>query len=129
MNVREMFDLNGKVATVAGGGRGIGLKMAEGLAEAGANIVLCSGKVENRQKSVRDLAKLKVKTLSMACDVKSPADIHSIGNTDICMVSCFYHKFLIWFFSCLFLATSIKSLTPSSMLNRGLYLNSSWALV
>ena len=39
-----MFDLSGKVAIVSGGGKGIGLKMAEGLAEAGANVVLCCGK-------------------------------------------------------------------------------------
>jgi NAD(P)-dependent dehydrogenase (short-subunit alcohol dehydrogenase family) len=78
MNVREMFDLNGKVAIVTGGGRGIGLKMAEGLAEVGANIVLCSRKVENCQKGAKDLAKLGVKTLAMACDVKSPAGIQSV---------------------------------------------------
>lgn len=78
MNVREMFDLNGKVAIVTGGGRGIGLKMAEGLADVGANIVICSRKVENCQKAARDLAKLGVKTLAMACDVKSPADIQDV---------------------------------------------------
>jgi gluconate 5-dehydrogenase len=78
MNVREMFDLNNKVAIVTGGGRGIGLKMAEGLAEVGANIVLCSRKVENCQKAAQGLAKLGVKTLAMACDVKSPSGIQTV---------------------------------------------------
>ena len=78
MNVREMFDLSGKVAIVTGGGRGIGLKMAEGLAEVGANIVLCSRKMENCQKAAQDLAKLGVKTLAMACDVKSPESIQAV---------------------------------------------------
>jgi len=78
MNVREMFDLNNKVAIVTGGGRGIGLKMAEGLAEVGANIVLCSRKVENCRKVAQDLAKLGVKTLAMACDVKSASGIQQV---------------------------------------------------
>ena len=78
MNVREMFDLKGKVAIVTGGGRGIGLKMAEGLAEVGANIVLCSRKVENCQKAAQDLGKIGVKTLAMACDVKSPESIKTV---------------------------------------------------
>ena len=81
MNVREMFDLSGKVAIVTGGGRGIGLKMAEGLAEVGASIVLCSRKVENCQKAAQDLARLGVKTLAMACDVKSQASIQSVVDT------------------------------------------------
>ncbi len=46
MNVLKMFDLSGKVAIVTGGGRGSGLKIAEGLAEAGAAVVLCSRRVE-----------------------------------------------------------------------------------
>src|SRR4030042_495644 len=78
MNVREMFDLNGKVAIVTGGGRGIGLKMAEGLAEVGANIVLCSRKAENCEKAAQDLAKLGVKTVAMACDVRSPESIQGV---------------------------------------------------
>ncbi len=78
MNVREMFDLKGKVAIVTGGGRGIGLKMAEGLAEVGANVVLCSRKIENCKKAALDLGKLGVKTLALACDVKSQASIQSV---------------------------------------------------
>ena len=78
MNVREMFNLQGKVAIITGGGKGIGLKMAEGLAEAGANIVLCSRNVENCTKAAQDLEKSGVKTLAMACDVKSPADIQNV---------------------------------------------------
>ena len=36
------FDLTGKVALVTGGSKGLGLAMARGLAEAGANIVISS---------------------------------------------------------------------------------------
>jgi gluconate 5-dehydrogenase len=78
MNVKEMFDLSGKVAIVTGGGRGIGLKMAEGLAEAGANIVLCSRKLKNCQETAKEISKMGVKVLPLQCDVKSPGDIQSV---------------------------------------------------
>ncbi|MEO6590324.1 MAG: SDR family NAD(P)-dependent oxidoreductase, partial [Pyrinomonadaceae bacterium] len=39
-NIKELFDLTGKTAIVTGGSRGIGVEMAEGLAEAGANLML-----------------------------------------------------------------------------------------
>ena len=42
----NLFDLSGKVAIVTGGGSGIGRQMAHGLADAGAELVLCSRKVE-----------------------------------------------------------------------------------
>jgi len=83
MNVKEMFDLKGRVAMVTGGGRGIGAKMAEGLAEAGANLVLCSRKVETCEKTARELAKLGVKALAMGCDVRSPKEIQSVVDETI----------------------------------------------
>jgi NAD(P)-dependent dehydrogenase (short-subunit alcohol dehydrogenase family) len=78
MNVKEMFDLSGKVAIVTGGGRGIGLKISEGLAEAGASIVLCSRKLEKCQGTAKEISKMGVKALPLQCDVKSPGDIQSV---------------------------------------------------
>src|SRR5436189_167621 len=41
-HIRELFDLSGRVAIVTGGSRGLGREMAEGLAEAGASVMLCA---------------------------------------------------------------------------------------
>jgi gluconate 5-dehydrogenase len=78
MNVKQMFDLSGKTAIVTGGGRGIGLKMAEGLAEAGANVALCSRKLKNCQKAAEEISRLGVQTLALQCDVKSPKEIQDV---------------------------------------------------
>jgi NAD(P)-dependent dehydrogenase (short-subunit alcohol dehydrogenase family) len=78
MNVKQLFDLTGRVAIVTGGSIGLGRQMAEGLAEMGANLVLCARKKERCQQAAEDLQKLGVKTLALACDVKTPADIQQV---------------------------------------------------
>lgn len=78
MTIKEMFDLSGKVAIVTGGGSGIGWKMAEGLAEAGANLVLCSRRVEKCQEAAGEIARVGVKALALPCDVRSTADIQRV---------------------------------------------------
>jgi len=46
ITVNEMFSLKGKTALVTGGNKGIGMGMALGLAEAGADIIVVSASVE-----------------------------------------------------------------------------------
>ena len=83
MRVQELFDLRGKIAIVTGGGKGIGFKMAEGLAEAGANIILCSRRLENCQKAAIEIANRGVRTLALKCDVKLPSDIQSVVDATV----------------------------------------------
>ena len=54
-NREAMFDLSGKVAVVTGGSRGIGRAVAEGLAVAGADVVIASRKMENCEKAAREI--------------------------------------------------------------------------
>jgi gluconate 5-dehydrogenase len=83
MNVKEMYDLKGKVAIVTGGGRGIGKFIAEGLAEAGASLVIASRKLANCEKAAQEMAKLGVKTLAVKCDTASEEDITGLVDTTV----------------------------------------------
>lgn len=56
VNVRELLSLQGKKALVTGGGRGLGEQMARGLAEAGADVVLCSRKRDACAEVAKDIA-------------------------------------------------------------------------
>ncbi|MDT5094255.1 MAG: hypothetical protein QOH60_3618 [Mycobacterium sp.] len=51
-----MFSLDGKVAVVTGGGRGIGVMMARGLAQAGAKVYLCARKEDELAAVVDELS-------------------------------------------------------------------------
>ena len=83
MNVQQLFDLTGKVAIVTGGGTGLGRQMAEGLAEAGASVVLCARKKERCAQAAKELEALGVQTLALGCDVKSAADVRSVVDAAV----------------------------------------------
>src|SRR5271157_4161314 len=78
VNVKQLFDLSGRVAIISGGSIGLGRQMAEGLAEMGANLVLCARKKERCEQSAEELKQLGVKTLPLACDVKNPASVQEV---------------------------------------------------
>lgn len=69
MHVRELFDLHQRVALVTGGSMGLGLQMAKGLAEAGADVVLCSRKEEQLRKAAGEVAATGRRVQTVVCDV------------------------------------------------------------
>ena len=68
------FDLRGKVAIVTGGNGGIGLGMARGLADAGADIAVV-GRNESKSAAVADLRQRGVKAITVATDVTDKAAV------------------------------------------------------
>ena len=78
MNTKKLFDLSGRVAIVTGGSIGLGRQMAEGLAEMGANLVLCARKKERCEQAAEELKHLGAKTMALACDVKNPEHVRNV---------------------------------------------------
>ena len=75
---RDLFDLSGKVAIVTGGGSGIGRQMSEGLAEMGADLVLCARKAERCEQAAEELRGLGVRAIGMGCDVRDPEQVQAV---------------------------------------------------
>jgi NAD(P)-dependent dehydrogenase (short-subunit alcohol dehydrogenase family) len=63
---------------ITGGSLGLGRQMAQGLAEMGANLVLCARKKERCERAAEELRALGVAALALACDVTNPASIQEV---------------------------------------------------
>ena len=75
MHIRELFDLTGKTAIVTGGSRGLGREMAEGLAEAGANLMLCARREEWLAPTLEEFRGRGFNAAGAICDVSKPEDV------------------------------------------------------
>ena len=73
--------LAGKTAIVTGGGRGIGKAIAARLAEAGADVVIASRKLENLEATAKELAGLPGRVVPVACHVGKPAEVEALVQT------------------------------------------------
>src|SRR6188474_3544003 len=79
----ELFDLSGRVAIVTGGSRGLGEEMAEGLAEAGASLMLCARRQQWLGPTLETLRGRAFKVTGMVCDVSVPAEVQAVVDRTI----------------------------------------------
>ena len=60
MHVKDLFQLEGKVALITGGSRGLGLQMAEALGEMGCRVAITARKADELAEAKAQLGKLGV---------------------------------------------------------------------
>lgn len=72
----SLFDLKGKIALVTGGGSGLGRDIARVFAEYGAQIAICSRKLENCQETATEIERdYQVKSIAYGCDVSNEEQV------------------------------------------------------
>jgi gluconate 5-dehydrogenase len=81
--IRQLFDLSGRVAIVTGGSRGLGQEMAEGLGEAGAQLMICARRDEWLAPAVKELREQGHTVEGLLCDVAKPADVQRVVDQTI----------------------------------------------
>jgi gluconate 5-dehydrogenase len=79
----RLFDLEGRAAIVTGGSRGLGLEMAEGLAEAGAALTLCARREQWLAPAVEDLRARGFRVEGRVCDVAKPEDVQAVVDAAV----------------------------------------------
>ena len=79
--VQQLYDLTGKVALVTGGARTLGCDMATALAEAGADVVITSRKLESAEAAARAIAEATGrKAWGLACDVRFEDQVEAMAK-------------------------------------------------
>jgi 3-oxoacyl-[acyl-carrier protein] reductase len=72
-------DLSGSAAIVTGGSKGIGYATAAALADAGANVLICSRKRAEVEEAARELDARGVgSVVGLACDMRSYEEVRSL---------------------------------------------------
>ncbi len=77
MDVKELFDLAGKVALVTDGSRGLGLEIAQGLGEAGAAVAITARREQWLGSAEAELRAQRIQCLALTCDVSQPSQVEA----------------------------------------------------
>ena len=75
-----MSSLSGKIALVTGGGRGIGAASALALAEAGADVIVCSRTTDEINAVAEKIRALGRRSLALTCDVTDAAQVQQLAK-------------------------------------------------
>jgi len=75
------FDLSGKTAVITGGNGGIGLAIADALAEHGANILIAGRKEDKNVRAVEQVSAHGTQVAAARCDVTVEADLLALLET------------------------------------------------
>lgn len=87
MQASRLFNLEGKTALVTGGGRGLGEWLATGLAEAGADVVIASRKLEACERVAAAVEKLGRRAWAIEADISDLEDIERLVDDTLSRVS------------------------------------------
>ena len=82
-SIQELFALDGRVAIVTGASRGLGEEMAEGLAEAGAALMICARRQQWLGPTLETFRARGFKVAGMVCDVSTPAEVQAVVDKTI----------------------------------------------
>ncbi|MBM4363397.1 MAG: glucose 1-dehydrogenase [Deltaproteobacteria bacterium] len=77
-SVADRFDLRGRVAVVTGASSGLGVAFAEGLAGAGAHLVLAARRKDRLDALIAALAEQGIEALAVRADVAREADVDAL---------------------------------------------------
>jgi NAD(P)-dependent dehydrogenase (short-subunit alcohol dehydrogenase family) len=77
----DLFDLTGKIAIVVGGAGGIGHAQALGLADAGADVVVASRKLEHLEPVAKEILAKGRKTLAVSVDVTQEQSVAAMVDS------------------------------------------------
>src|SRR5438093_1588107 len=75
---KSPFSLEGKTAIVTGGGTGIGRSIAIEFARAGADVALCSRKLEHLEPVAKEITNLGRRTFAVGVDVRQEEQVKGI---------------------------------------------------
>ena len=79
----SLFDLTGRCAIVTGGSRGLGREIAEGLAEAGAALMLCARREQWLTPTLQEMKQRGIRAEGHLCDVSKPEDVQAVVDATV----------------------------------------------